>query len=66
MRSGLMYTVAEPYTKGRDAARTASRPLTYVCIWRMCAPGVLSLGAVSMFSAAGVRLPHQRSCFYQL
>lgn len=55
MRSGLMYIVAEPHTKGRDAARTASRSLAYV----------LTRGAVSMFSAAGVRLPHQRSCSYQ-
>lgn len=50
-----MGTVAERQTKGREAACTASRPLAYVC----------AQGAVSMFSAAGVRLPPQRSCSYQ-
>lgn len=60
-----MRTVAELHTKGRDAARTASRPLAHVCICRMCAPGVLSQGAISTFSVAGVRLPHQHSCSYQ-
>ena len=59
-----MGTVAERQTKGQEAAYTASRPLAYVCRC-MCAPGELSQGAVSMFSAAGVRLPRQRSCSYQ-
>ena len=44
MRWGFMSTVAEPHTKGRDAACTASRPLAYVRTRRMCAPGVLSQG----------------------
>lgn len=65
-----MGTVAERQTKGREAACTASRPLAYVCRC-MCAPGScpreleLSQGAVSMFSAAGVRLHRQHSCSYQ-
>ena len=54
-----MGTVAERQTKGRDTVWTASRPLAYVCTRE------LSQGAVLAFSAAGVRLPRQRSCSYQ-
>ena len=39
---GVKSALTERHTKGRDAARTASRPLAHVCICRMCAPGVLS------------------------
>lgn len=46
MSWGFMSTVAEPHTKGRDAACTASHPLAYVC----------TRGAVSMSSAAGLVL----------
>ena len=38
MRSGLMGTVAERHTKGREAVCTASRPLAYVCT-RGAVPG---------------------------
>ncbi len=60
-----MGTVAERQTKGREAVCTASRPLAYVRIWSICAPEVLSQGAISTFSVAGVRLPRQHSCSYQ-
>lgn len=36
---GVKSALTERHTKGRDAARTASRPLAHVCICRMCAPG---------------------------
>lgn len=44
---GVKSALTERHTKGRDAARTVSRPLAHVCICRMCAPGVLSQGVVS-------------------
>lgn len=40
-------------------------PPSGVCVQVYVCTRELSQGAVSMFSAAGVRLPRQRSCSYQ-
>lgn len=60
MRWGFMSTVAEPHMPEGGMWH-----VPHPALWRMCAPGVLPQGAVSMFSVAGVRLPHQRSYFYR-